>query len=142
MKKDACALRAELPQTGVRVLQVVAAVRVVLQDEFYIGRIAANVHILTAHLLNEPGKCPHADAPGVAWVLTRDDLVSPHPLRLIRDRPEVRSTPDQRCACLLVDKLCAHPVRAVMIALEVAVARSFARTHRNSRTVRLRVHHQ
>ena len=66
-----------------------ASIVVALQHEFYIRGVAANVHILTPDCLYELREGPHANAPRVTRILARDDLVGPHPFRLVGDGPEV-----------------------------------------------------
>ena len=83
------------------------------------------MHVFAADILDEAREGPHADAPRVACVAARRDLVVPHHVHLVRDLPEVLIAPESWLACLFVHQLRANPVSAVMVALVVTVAVTF-----------------
>ena len=86
-----------------------------------------DVHVLAADIFNEIRERPHADAPRVACVAARGDLVVPHHVRLTRDLPEVLFAPKLRRTCLFVHQLRADPMGRVMVALVVPIAVTFTR---------------
>ena len=90
-------------------------------------RLAVDMHVLAAHVLDQIGGGPHANAPRVASVVARDDLVGPHPLSLPRDLPKVLVAPEQGLLRVSVDQLRADSMSLVMVALVVTVAGTLTR---------------
>ena len=101
---------------------------IVLQHVLDIGCFTSNVHVVASDGLDKRRERPHADAPRVAPVGLSHHLVGPVHVLLAGDSPEVFLTPKKRFAHLFVHKLGANPMIAVMITLEVAIARALPRT--------------
>ncbi len=75
------------------------------------------MHVLAAHLLNQSGGGPHADAPAVPRIRISFDQIDPPGLP--GDLPEVAVSPPRQRLAFVIQELRAHPVGFVLIALVV-----------------------
>lgn len=81
-----------------------------------------DVDVLAAHFVDEPCSSPHADAPAVTRVRLTFDSRVPLERFLAGDLPEVAlGSPPQRLRGVAVQKLSAHAVRGVVVALVISV---------------------
>merc|ERR1719191_1011871 len=87
------------------------------------------MNVVATNALDELCRSPHADTPAVPIVLA--DFFIPLKGLLSGDLPEIPSAPLLRLPVWFIEELRADPVRCIVVALVVAIARALSRADIN-----------